>query len=77
MILDEIGGTAIGAFRRFIFWIFLQINFEIVCFCIGRFFLLTISLGQYEKVIRNKSDGTIESIFGLAIVVSMVIYVTN
>lgn len=77
MPLDEIGGAATGALGRFILWIFLQILFEIVCFYIGRFFLLVISLGHYEKIIKSKRDGTIESITGLVILVSMIIYITN
>lgn len=77
MPLDEIAGAAIGVLGRFILWIFIQIIFEIVCFYIGRLFLLAISLGQYERVIRSKKDGTIESVTGLAILVSMIIYITN
>lgn len=77
MPLDEIGGAILGAIGRIIAWIFLQIIFEIVCFYIGRFFILAISLGQYEKIIKSENDGTIESIVGLILLVSLIIYITN
>lgn len=77
MPLDEIAGAAIGAIGRFILWLFLQIIFEFVCFYIGRIFLLAISLGQYEKIFKNKKDGTIESVMGLVILVSIIVYITN
>ena len=77
MPLDEIGGAILGTIGRIIAWIFLQIIFEIVCFYIGRFFILAISLGQYEKIIKSENDGTIESIVGLILLVSLIIYITN
>ncbi len=77
MPLDEIAGAVLGALGRFIVWIFLQILFEIFCFYIGRCFLLAISLGQYEKILKSNKDGTTESVFGLVILVSMIMYITN
>lgn len=77
MPLDEIGGAVLGVLGRFILWIFLQVIFEIVCFYMGRCFLLAISLGQYEKIIKSKDDGIFESMTGLVILVSMIIYITN
>ena len=77
MPLDDIAGAAIGALGRFILWIFLQVIFEIVCFYIGRYFLLIISLGQYKRIIGSVKGGTMESVIGLVILVLMILYITN
>lgn len=72
MPLDELGEIAFKGVWRIFVWLFFEILFEVICYYLGKIFLLVITFGQYKP--KHKDDGSFESFVGLALL--LVAFVT-
>lgn len=75
MPLDDLGEIVVRFTGRVLVRFLIEILFDILCYYIGRIFLLIVSLGQYRSKNISSKDGTLESIVGLALLIAcLVIY---
>ena len=76
MPFDDLGEIVVRFTGRVFLRIIVEIIFELICYYVGRVFLLIVSFGQYRTNKKSSEDGIVESVVGLAILIAtFIIYV--
>lgn len=71
-MIDEIGFAAVRGVGRIVGYIVVEFFVNFILYCIGRFFLLVITLGQYRRIFPVKSkDGFLEALVGFVVLMAL------
>lgn len=77
MPLEEILRTVLGGIARLIIGFFVQIFFEIVCYWIGRIFLLIVAFGTYDRLFKKNRHESLVSLVGFVVLATALFIINN